>query len=243
MNLHDPSRASPQLTSAKLQVPQGNEQVKKRRRNTSGGSSDPPTPPTNGSHAARLHEYSFNPSHLTLMTGSSGGLERNHEAAPSVFSHPPSQYSFPIMHETFPHSHPASHFGYKHFTQEGLESTLAQRNSSAAQFYNIQELSPRSNPITLSSGRPNTSHAERGPTQNHGVAFEFTGPASAPHETGGNMGYYLNDTALPFEQPPVSLPNMPFGMPSFEHGHGPGQGVSVHCFGIRTLETLTNSLV
>lgn len=159
------------------------------------------------------------------LTGLSEQFDRSPYPFPSVLASASSPYTYPQMPEsasTATHNSLQQNGAYRHvMAQSGLESTLAQRNTSAAQFYNIHEHSPRSNAVNI--GRPNTSYAERAPVDLHATSFEFNGPASAPH----NLAFYVNDTALPFEQSHISLPNMPFGMPSSDFGFGQPQSANV----------------
>lgn len=217
--------SSPKTAAAKLQVPSRGQAAKKRRRNTSGASSEPSTPPEASTGGSLSPNYAYQSIHMPPLTGLSEQFDRSPYPFPAVLASASSPYTYPQMPEsrsTTTHTSLQQNGAYKQvMAQGGLESTLAQRNTSVAQFYNIHEHSPRSNTVNI--GRPNTSYAERAPVDSYATSLDFNGPASAPH----NLALYLNDTALPFEQSHISLPNMPFGMPSSDFGFSQPQTANV----------------
>lgn len=232
LNTGQPASTSPHVKPIRLQPHADNQQAKKRRRDTSAASSDPSTPygvasdyASSGASNVALPEHPSQRGQSSRALTAEEQHNKRHHNAPSVFPSGQSQYSFPSNGNAAgpsPYGQSVDPNFYKHFSQqEGLNSTLAQRNTSAAQFYGIQELSPRSSAANL-NGRPATSHAENGTSGSFRQAYEFSGPSSAPTE-GNNLGFYINDNALPFDHPHLSLPTMPFGMTAHDNGFTPSQ--------------------
>ncbi|KAK9895860.1 hypothetical protein P389DRAFT_71007 [Cystobasidium minutum MCA 4210] len=222
--------ALPKHKATKLQVPSRGGIAKKRRRdNTSGASSEPPSPPDTSTHGSVSPGFSYQSMHLPLGSAPPEYFSRSTYPFPSVLtSASSSQYSFPAISE--PSSAPANSSSLPPETyaqyppQGGLESTLAQRNTSAAQFYNIYEQSPRSG--QMDGGRPKTT-AAHGPSESHASTFAFNGPASAPQD-GSHLGFYVNDHSLQFDPSRISLPNMPFGMAPHEPAGGAPRSANIN---------------
>lgn len=243
---------TPQSRHTKLQLPLSDDETRKRRRNTSGSPSDDPTlystPPeyiggglpsafsSDGSiirsqapHLTALnrsnnkHAYiSSALGHASLQSSAANEVEAKGGANFDPLLDPQTSYN---SYKTFPQQE-----GYG---QEGLNSTLAVRNASAAQFYNINELSPRS---TTTLARPNTSQgvgADSSVTFPH--SFTFGDSVSAPVGS-EHLGFYPNGGALPFDQPQLSLPSMPFGMTPQEINSSPPLFSNVCYAGFRQIE-------
>lgn len=219
----------------KLQVPSSEDQSRKRRRNTSGASSDDPTlyetPPeyVGGSlRAGVFADDSIRRSQLPHLSNVDSFDNKHHHMATPAFGFglPPGS-GVNKTENVNPLLNPPNLYGpYKTFPpqdghmQQGLNSTLAVRNTSAAQFYNIGSLSPRASTLPA---RPSTSQGgEPESSSSFTNSFNFDGPASAPTGT-GHLGYYLNDHAFTFDQPQLSLTSMPFGMTPQEMIYSPSQ--------------------
>lgn len=206
----------------KLQVPSDNDQAKKRRRNVSGASSEDPvyTPDEYASssifHGTQL-DNSMQAAQMSHILGAEDTNGKRHRAMPidqiatqeyfpSHFDNvSPGTYTQPLdsQYRTFPQ-------------QDGLNSTLTQRNTSAAQFYNMYDLSPRSSNL---QARPQSSQApQTGSTGSFRQFSDYSGPGSEANGS-NQLGFYINDNALPFDHPQLSLPSMPFGMAAHENGN------------------------
>lgn len=245
------SASSPLLLPSKLQVPLGSEQTGKRRRNTSGASSEdltpygtPPDYYSTGVPFSGLSDNAGQTSQLPHFTANNGFSGKRQHLMSSVSGPgmPEGSFSFPGenltpagncqpgqgSHRTFPLQEGLrQQEGVRR--SDGLSSTLAQRNTSAAQFYNMYDISPRSTTI---HARLNTAQAETSAASAcFPQSFGYSAPA-LPTGEANNFAYYLNDNVLPFTQPQLSLPTMPFGMTAQDINISPSHlgNVRVPCF-------------